>query len=58
MKIPNSIVIFGPGKSKKELLKRIELSHLCNIKIAGIETVDKMTENQITAYVMDYFYRH
>lgn len=52
----DSILIIGPGKAKKELLKRIEGSHISNTNIAGIETTDKMTENQIMAYVKDFFH--
>ena len=50
----DSILIFGPGEAKGELKKRLE-----NIKlhghIVGIETVDKMTDNQIVAKVRQRF---
>ena len=50
----DSILIFGPGEAKGELKKRLE-----NIKlhghIVGIETVDKMTDNQIVAKVRQHF---
>jgi stalled ribosome rescue protein Dom34 len=45
-----SILIFGPGEAKGELKKRLERDNLGG-RIAGIETVDKMTERQIVAKV-------
>jgi hypothetical protein len=47
------ILIFGPGEAKGELAKRIEGSKLSG-RIAGIETVDKMTDRQIAAKVRTY----
>ena len=49
-----SILIFGPGEAKGELKKRIEKDKLSG-RIVGIETVDKMTDRQITAKVRQYF---
>jgi hypothetical protein len=49
-----SILIFGPGEAKGELKKRIEKGKLSR-RIVGIETVDKMTDRQITAKVRQYF---
>lgn len=49
-----SILIFGPGEAKGELKARLERSDLDG-RIAGIETVDKMTERQIAAKVRQYF---
>lgn len=52
----DSILIFGPGEAKVELencLKREELGG----RIVGIETADKMTDNQIAAKVRDHFLR-
>jgi hypothetical protein len=48
------ILIFGPGEAKGELAKRIESAKLSG-RIAGIETVDKMTDRQIAARVRQYF---
>jgi hypothetical protein len=48
------ILIFGPGEAKSELKKRLEISELGG-RIAGIETVDKMTDRQIAAKVKQYF---
>jgi hypothetical protein len=47
------ILIFGPGEAKGELAKRIRGSGLGN-RVAGIETVDKMTDRQIAAKVRTY----
>ena len=49
-----SILIFGPGEAKGELKKRLE-----HAKVGGhilvMETVDKMTDNQIAAKVREHF---
>ena len=49
-----AILIFGPGEAKSELKKRLEESRLGD-RIAGVETVDKMTDRQIAAKVRKYF---
>ena len=49
-----SILIFGPGEAKGELKKLLEKSNLGG-RIAGVETVDKMTDHQIAAKVRQYF---
>jgi hypothetical protein len=49
-----SILIFGPGEAKDELKKRLEKNKLGG-RIAGVETVDKMTDRQIAAKVRQYF---
>ncbi|MGE5893267.1 MAG: hypothetical protein ACM34I_04365 [bacterium] len=48
-----SILIFGPGDAKNELAKRLKRSNLGG-RIAGIETVDKMTDRQIAAKVRQH----
>jgi hypothetical protein len=50
----DSIQIFGPGEAKGELEKRLEREGL-KAHIIAIETVDKMTDRQITAKVREYF---
>jgi len=50
----DSIQIFGPGEAKGELEKRIEHEGL-KAQILAIETVDKMTDRQITAKVREHF---
>jgi len=49
-----SILIYGPGEAKGELKKRLEKSKLGG-RIAGVETVDKMTNRQIAAKVRQHF---
>ena len=48
-----SILIFGPGEAKGELKKRLVRNKLGG-RIAGVETMDKMTDNQIAAKVRKY----
>ena len=50
----DSIQIFGPGEAKGELKKRIEHEGL-KARILAIETVDKMTDRQISAKVREHF---
>ena len=49
----DTIQIFGPGEAKGELEKRIEREGL-KAHILAIETVDKMTDRQISAKVRDH----
>ncbi len=49
-----AILILGPGDAKDELKKRLKRNNLAG-RIAGIETVDKMTDRQIAAKVRKYF---
>jgi hypothetical protein len=49
-----SILIFGPGEAKGELKERLEKQKLGE-RIIGVETVDRMTRNQIAARVRQRF---
>jgi hypothetical protein len=49
-----NILIFGPGKAKGELKKRLEDCG-SGARIARVETEDKMTDRQIAAKVQKYF---
>ncbi|MDH3557190.1 MAG: hypothetical protein OES18_15200 [Deltaproteobacteria bacterium] len=49
-----SILIFGPGEAKDELKKSLDKNRLGG-RIAGVETVDKMTDRQIAAKVRQHF---
>jgi hypothetical protein len=49
-----SILIFGPGDAKKELMNRLEVEKLHG-NIVGIETADTMTDNQIVTKVRERF---
>lgn len=50
----DSIQIFGPGEAKGELEKRIEHEGL-KARILAMETVDKMTDREISAKVREHF---
>jgi hypothetical protein len=50
----DSVLMFGPGEAKIELKKRLENKEIKK-HIVNIETVDKMTDNQIAAKVRQYF---
>jgi stalled ribosome rescue protein Dom34 len=50
----DSILILGPGEAKAELRTRLEGEALGG-RIAGIETVDKMTDRQLAAKVRQHF---
>ena len=49
----DSIQIFGPGEAKGELAKRLEHEGL-KAHIFAIETVDKMTDRQVSAKVREH----
>jgi hypothetical protein len=49
-----TVLIFGPGEAKGELKKRLE-SEGFKGHILAVETVDKMTDRQITAKVRERF---
>jgi hypothetical protein len=49
-----SILIFGPGEAKGELVKRLERDGTAG-RIIGLETVDKMTDRQIAEKVRQQF---
>jgi stalled ribosome rescue protein Dom34 len=49
-----AILIFGPGEAKGELKHRLEKNNLSG-RIAGVETVDKMTDSQIMTKVRKHF---
>jgi stalled ribosome rescue protein Dom34 len=50
----DTIQIFGPGEAKGEFEKRLEKDGYKG-HIVGIETVDKMTDRQISAKVREHF---
>ncbi len=49
-----TILIFGPGEAKGEMKKRLVKKGMGK-RIAGVETVDKMTDLQIAAKVRKHF---
>ena len=48
------IQIFGPGEAKNELAKHLEKEGLKE-RIVAVETMDNMTDNQISAKVREHF---
>ncbi len=50
------ILILGPGEAKGDLKKRLETAQL-NDRIVGIESVDRMTVNQLRTQVRERFPR-
>lgn len=49
-----SVLIFGPGEAKDELHKLFKSQHH-TAQIVGIESADKLTENQVVAKVRDHY---
>jgi hypothetical protein len=49
------ILIMGPGEAKNGLMTMIETDPKLAARVAGVETRDKMTPNQIVARVGDFF---
>ena len=49
-----SIFLFGPGEAKGELKKQL-VAHGLGERIVGVETTDKLTENQIAAKIRLHF---
>jgi hypothetical protein len=49
-----TVQIFGPGEAKGELVKRLEDKGFKG-HIVAIETMDKMTDRQISAKVREHF---
>lgn len=49
------IVVFGPSIMKTELRKAIHDNRQVSSKLLGVEPADEMTENQMVAWVKDYF---
>ena len=52
----DEILIFGPGEAKGELKSHLERAGL-SARVVGVETVDKMTDNQIAAKARERFAR-
>jgi len=50
----DTLQIFGPGEAKGELEKRLEHKGL-KPPIVAVETVDKMTDRQISAKVREHY---
>lgn len=51
----DEVFVFGPGEAKSELVKEIESIKGPHVKVAAVETADKLTENEIVAKVRTFF---
>ena len=50
-----AIFLFGPGEAKGELKKQL-VAHGLGERIVGVETTDKLTENQVAAKVRLHYH--
>ena len=51
-----NIVIFGPAEAKIKFKKELEENHKkLDDKVAKVETADSMTNNQVIAWVRDFY---
>lgn len=55
LKNADSILIMGPGQAKIELEKVIKKNKSIQKRILKVETADKMTKNQMIAYVRKFY---
>ena len=55
IKDSDAIFIFGPGRAKIELVKKINKSKALIKKLVNTETTDKLTDRQIVAKVKKFF---
>ncbi len=51
------LVIFGPSESKEGLANALAKKHDLKAEVKGVETANKMTDNQLIAWVREYFGR-
>jgi hypothetical protein len=51
----NYLFLFGPGKAKEELKKRMEKKPACAATIVAEETTDRLTKNQMIALTKKFF---
>ncbi len=55
LKHADSILIMGPGQAKIELEKVIKKNKSMQKRILKVATADKMTKNQMIAYVREFY---
>ena len=55
LKDANSIFVMGPGEAKKEFEKAIKKHKSIRKRLLKVETADKMTKNQMIAYVRNFY---
>jgi stalled ribosome rescue protein Dom34 len=54
----DELVIFGPANMKQELADLILKNKTMVHELKGVETTDSMTDNQVAAWVAEYFEAH
>lgn len=55
IKESDELVLFGPASMKKELAKIIHEDSQLSPILKGVKTADSMTDNQLVAWVKNYF---
>ena len=55
LKDANSILIIGPGEAKVEFEKAIRKYKSLQNRVLKVQTADKMTKNQMVAYVRKFY---
>ena len=55
LKDADSIFIIGPGEAKIEFEKTLRKNKSMQHRILKVETTDKMTKNQMIAYVRKFY---
>lgn len=56
MKDAKAIVIFGPAQTKEKLRKELQENYKeLNVKVKAVKSADSMTDNQMKAFVRDFF---
>jgi hypothetical protein len=55
LKSADSILIMGPGEAKIEFEKTVKKNKSMHNRILKVETADKMTKNQMIAYVRKFY---
>lgn len=52
----DSLVVFGPAQTGHRFDKELAtLNHSLHNKLVGVETADSLTDNQVVAWVKEYF---
>ncbi|MFC0654765.1 hypothetical protein [Mongoliitalea lutea] len=52
------VLLFGPGTAKEQLRNRLKDNKAFDKKWFAVENSDKLTDNQLLAYVREFFDKH
>jgi stalled ribosome rescue protein Dom34 len=58
LRSPGQIFIMGPGEAKRKFVRYLQHDHGAGQRVAGVETRDKMPDNQIVEAVEEFFAHH